>query len=333
MEILNTHTGGLVKQATTALDAVTPEALWLANFTSENTRSAYQQAVGRFIAEMGLASSEELYLVSQAHVVAWRERLREQGMSNASINQHLSALSSLFKVLTDKQLCSHNPVSGVLRPGRGSREGGTGSGKTPALTARQVQRLLQAPLYLFDTRKPSELQRLRDHAVLALYFYTGARCSEPGRLKVKDLMLDRGYWVLRFKTKGEKINTVAIAAEEEETDSECLGAIRAYLAISGHADDAEAPLFLAIKYGQNTGTALSRHAFYKLFKKYVRLAGLPDTFTPHSARSTFITQAYDHGLQGEDIQRTVGHASITTTEAYNQSKRRLRKSASLGIRY
>ncbi|NVK30119.1 MAG: tyrosine-type recombinase/integrase [Gammaproteobacteria bacterium] len=313
------------------LQSVSAESLWLANFTSLNTRESYRRAVAKFTVDMGITSSDALYSVTQAHVVAWREHLRSEGMSNASVSQHLSALSSMYKVLTDKQLCAFNPVSGVLRPNERGK-GGVGSGKTPALTSRQVHRLLQAPLSLYEVRKPSELQRLRDHAVLALYLYTGARCSEPGKLKVKDLMLDRGYWVVRMKIKGEKTNIVAIA-EEDDQDNECLNAIRDYLDFSGHGSDANAPLFRAVKHGRNTGEPLSRIAFYNLFKKYVRLAGLPDTITPHSARSTFITQAYELGMMGEDIQRTVGHSSITTTEAYNQSKRRLRKSASLGLRY
>ncbi len=58
-----------------------------------------------------------------------------------------------------------------------------------------------------------------------------------------------------------------------------------------------------------------------------------DVITPHSARATFITQAYEAGLHGEDIQRTVGHASITTIEGYNRTAKRHRKSVSFGMLY
>ena len=316
----------------TPLSHLSPESFWLANFTSAHTRKSYHHAIQKFILDLGLHSSEALYAVEQAHVLAWREHLRQTGMSNTSISQHLSALSSLYKHLTDQRYCTHNPVSGVLRPGNRGK-GGVGSGHTPALTARQVTRLLDAPLHLFEQRKPAELQQLRDHALLTLYFFTGARCSEPTQLQVKDLYLDRGYWVLRFQTKGEKINTVAIAREEDEDENPCLCALRRYLQAAGHGSDPDAPLFGAIKGGKNTGGALTSDGFYKLFKKYVRLAGLPDTLTPHSARATFITQAYELGIAGEDIQKTVGHRSITTTETYNQSKSKLRKSASLAVKY
>lgn len=323
-------THGTLAHAYQLLAATRAETLWLANFTSANTKATYRRAVADFLADMGIDSPEALYRVSQAHVVAWRDLLKAKGMSNAAICNRLSALSSLFAFLTDKQLCPANPVAGVKRPNKGSA--GLGSGKTPALTRRQVRRLLEAPLTHKGDRGISELQKLRDRAILHVFFWTGGRCSEPAALKVKDFRIDRGYWVLEFTTKGDNTNVVALA-EFDAQEAECVQAILDYLEASGHKYDKDAPLFMAVKSGQNTGHALSRGSFYRLFKKYVELVGLPDTITPHSARATFITHAYESGLRGEDIQRTVGHRSITTTEGYNQSAKKLRKSASLGVRY
>ena len=107
-----------------ALEVVPAESLWLANFPTENTRAAYRRAVGDFIATMGITSPAVLYSVTQAHVIAFRDELRDRGLSNASIANRLSALSSLYKFLADKQLCKINPVSGVRRPTTGS--GGRG---------------------------------------------------------------------------------------------------------------------------------------------------------------------------------------------------------------
>ncbi|MEM6891167.1 MAG: hypothetical protein AAF636_23990 [Pseudomonadota bacterium] len=54
------------------LSEVSAERVWLANFASENTRQAYQRAVGSFIATVGFTSPDDLYSVKQAHVLAWR---------------------------------------------------------------------------------------------------------------------------------------------------------------------------------------------------------------------------------------------------------------------
>ena len=157
------------------------ERVWLANFTSDNTRDVYRRAVSEFIAVAGIKSPEELYGVQQPHVIAWRQHMKSLGWSKTTIAVRLSALSSLFKFLADKQLCPINPVSGVKRPKTGN--GGLGSGKTPALTRDQVRAMLDAP-------SPTTLQGLRDRALLHVYFYTGGRVSEPGRLRVMDFRPD-----------------------------------------------------------------------------------------------------------------------------------------------
>jgi site-specific recombinase XerD len=46
-----------------------------------------------------------------------------------------------------------------------------------------------------------------------------------------------------------------------------------------------------------------------------------------------ITTAFEVGCSGEAIQRTVGHASITTTEGYNHTATKHRESASLKVGY
>jgi len=229
----------------------------------------------------------------------------------------LAALSSLYKFLADKQLVSTNPVAGVKRPHTGSA--GIGSGKTPALTARQVRAMLDAP-------DVETIQGLRDRAILHVFFYTGGRVSEPSKLKVKHFRQDQEYWVLDMTVKGGKRNTIAI-------HTECQIALHRYLQAAGHGDDLEAPLFKAVQLANNQGRPLSSRQFWDVFRKYARQAGLPAGISTHSSRATFITLAYEAGLQGEDIQRTVGHASIRTTEGYNQTAKKHRKSASFGVSY
>lgn len=290
--------------------------IWLANFAT-NTRSTYGHVVGHFISHMDIRSNSDLYNVTQAHIIAYREILKNQGKSKTTIATRLSALSSLYKFLADKQLCKSNPVSGVRYPKTGHN--GLGSGKTPTLTSAQVRAHLDAP----DT---TTLQGLRDRAILHIFYYTGGRCSEPGALKVKDFRMDREYWVLEMTVKGDKTNTIAI-------HTECQIAIRHYLDAAGHENELHTPLFRAVKSGKNFGAAISRQQFYRLFKKHALKSGLPPNITPHSARATFITEAFEAGISGEDIQRTVGHSSITTTEGYNHTAKRHRKSASFGVNY
>lgn len=298
------------------LSKVRSENVWLANFSSANTRDSYQRSVASFIATIGIATPDELYEVKQAHVLAWRTSMEQAGLSQATIANRLSALSSLYRHLTDQQLTPSNPVAGVKRPKTGNA--GIGSGKSPTLSKRQVRMMLDAP-------NTDTLQGLRDRALLHVYFYVGARCSEPALLKVKDFGYDAEFPILSLTIKGNKTNTVAI-------NLECATAIREYLDASEHGIDPEDYMFQPVKNG-NPGSPLSRTQLYKLFDRYARMAGLDMAAFPHMARATMITAAFEAGCPGEDIQRTVGHSSITTTEGYNHTSRKHRKSVSLRIGY
>ena len=298
------------------LSNVRSENVWLANFSSENTRDAYQRSVASFIATLGITSPDDLYTIKQAHVLAWRASLEKAGLSQATIANRLSALSSLYKHLTDQQLTPSNPVAGVKRPK--TANAGIGSGKSPTLSNRQVRLMLDAP-------KSDTLQGLRDRALLHVYFYVGARCSEPALLKVRDFCYDAEFPILAMTIKGKKTNTVAI-------NLECAKALREYLDASGHAFDPDSYIFQPVKNGE-PGAPLSRTQLYKFFERYARMAGIDTAAFPHMARATMITAAFDAGCAGEDIQRTVGHSSITTTEGYNHTAQKHRQSASLKISY
>lgn len=298
------------------LSNVRSENVWLVNFSSENTKDAYRRSVASFIATIGITTPDDLYLVKQAHVLAWRTSLEQAGHSQATIANRLSALSSLFKHLTDQQLTSSNPVAGVKRPKTGNA--GLGSGKSPTLSKRQVRAMLDVA----DISKP---QGLRDRALLHVFFYVGARCSEPGLLRVKDFGYDNEFPILALTIKGQKTNTVAI-------NLECAKAIREYLDASDHGYDPESYMFQPIRNGR-PGSPLTRSQLHRLFKKYARQAGVESAAFPHMARATMITAAYEAGCAGEDIQRTVGHSSITTTEGYNHTAQKHRQSASLKIGY
>ncbi len=302
--------------------------MWLANFTSPRTRTTYKNAVAEFISDHDLTTAEELYAVTPAHVLAWRDALMKQGASPRTIANRLSALSSLFQHLCDKQLARQNPVAAVKRPKVASHHV-----ETAALSPNQVRTLLEAPMTALEhlgprvTHDRARLQALRDRALLAVFFYTGCRVSEPAGLRVREFHQDQGYSVLDFTVKGSKRNRVAIHPE-------CVAALSAYLAAAGHGGDRNAYLFQPVKSGRAVvGKPLRRETLDHVFRKHARAAGLPAGITPHSARATFITEALSHDHAAEAVQKTVGHASVTTTLAYDKREQHPRRSASFAVSY
>ena len=177
---------------------VPPEIERLANITNPKTRRAYTIDVSEFSAFAGLGGPAELRSVALAHVIAWRKDLEARGPSPSSIRRKLSALSSLFGYLCDRNAVSGNPADGVKRPMANGNEG-----STPALGDAQARKLLEAPLD--DTLKGA-----RDRAILATLLYHGIRRKELCGLRVRDIQSRQG--VMHFRVRGKRQNPVRARA-------------------------------------------------------------------------------------------------------------------------
>src|SRR5450432_3266384 len=175
---------------------VPPELEWLANITNTKTRRAYKIDVSEFSAFTGLQNPVELRTVTRAHVIAWRKDLERRELADTSIRRKLSALSSLFDYLCERNAVAGNPVDGVKRPMSNGNEG-----STPALGDAQARTLLEAP--------PADtLKGVRDRAILATLLYHGIRREELCRLKVRDVQSRQGVVHFRIRGKRDKIRYV-----------------------------------------------------------------------------------------------------------------------------
>ena len=319
------------------LAQVPEEDVWLAGLRSPRTKKAYQLDVADFIATLSISTREQLHEVGSAAVLAWKTVLennregsgRDGKLRPATVRRKLSALSSLFKHLTQRQLVKHNPVREVTRP-KVNRD----TGSTKALSRKQARAVLDAP-------DEATVEGLRDRALLAVGFQVGLRRSELAHLRVSDLTQDRGYSCIRYQKKGGEDITIAVNPAVTKR-------IRDYLAKAGHGDDPEAPLFQALRGNQHTdGENPSRHldsdGVTRILQKYLKLAlqeldgeealANPRDFSAHSMRATYITEALERGAAIEDVQRDVGHKSPSTTKLYDRRGHSPEKSTSFLVNY
>ena len=126
---------------------VPPEVEWFANIDNARTRRAYRIDLQDFMIFTSIARPEEFRLVTRSHVIGWRKELEARELAPTTIRRKLSALSSLFDYLCERNAITHNPVKGVKRPTANNNEG-----STPALGNDQARALLDAPPE--DTLKP-----------------------------------------------------------------------------------------------------------------------------------------------------------------------------------
>jgi integrase/recombinase XerD len=107
---------------------VPPEEEWLANITNLKTRRAYKEDVREFIAFTALQDYMGLGTVGRSHVIAWRKDMERRGLAPSTVRRKLSALSSLFDYLCERNAVTGNPVDGVKRPMANGNEGSTPAG-------------------------------------------------------------------------------------------------------------------------------------------------------------------------------------------------------------
>jgi integrase/recombinase XerD len=75
------------------------------------------------------------------------------------------------------------------------------------------------------------------------------------------------------------------------------------------------------------GKPLTRQGLWLIFKEYVERAGLPPDATPHTLRHSFATHMLDRDADLIDVQKLLGHTSISTTQVYTHvTSERLRES-------
>jgi integrase/recombinase XerD len=267
--------------------AVMPAATeWFANIDNSNTRRAYRNDLQEFMAFAGIRQSDELRLVTRAHVLAWRKDLEQRALAGSTLRRKLAALSSLFEYLCDANAVSHNPVKGVRRPKVESYEG-----KTPALGDAQARLLLKLPVG--DSQKS-----LRDRALLSLLLYHGLRRAELAVLTVQDVHQRRGVPHLRVHGKGNKLRNIPLHAGSQELLTD-------YLESSGHAREKTGALFRPIRnnWAGKFNRGLSADGIYKIVRGYTKKMGM--TLGAHALRATAATNALEH-----EADKTLSRCSL-----------------------
>jgi integrase/recombinase XerD len=303
-----------------ALADVPPEQEWLANITNAKTRRAYKVDVGEFIAYAGLQGYAELRSIARSHIIAWRKDMEQRKLKPASIRRKLSALSSLFDYLCERNAALGNPVDGVKRPKANGNEG-----TTPALGDQQARKLLDAP--------PADtLKGVRDRAVLATLLYHGMRREELCGLKVRDMQSRQGVMHFRVQGKRDKIRFIPVHPGAQRM-------IEDYLALAGHRDDVDGALFRPVT--NNRTGELNRHldtsAVYRnIVCKYGLKTGISaevNGLSPHAMRATAATNALDHNADIAKVQEWLGHANVSTTRLYDRRKSKPEDSPTFRVKY
>jgi len=267
-----------------------PLAEWLALLGSAtpSTIDAYTDAVflraapyirGRDVRTLGPVEAE----------LVIRELRRKY--SPSTVNQTISALSSLWRQLQRRGVVTDNPWRVV------SRETPKNTVAERYLTKDEVRRiLLAAPTY-------------RDRALMAMIYATAARVSEivrprntpdnsPRGLRWRDIRREPDGWAYAtLYGKGGKTRTVGVRPE-----------VARMLDNLGPGSP-EAPVF-----------PITRIYAWMIVRASAARAGIKKPVSPHWLRHSHAIHALEAGAPINLVQATLGHARLDTTGIYLKAR-------------
>lgn len=262
--------------------------------TSQHTKRAYQRALTDFMAWYTTTGQSGFTKATvQAHVTA----LRNAGVSASSINQRITAIRKLAVEAADNELISESAAQAISRVDSIRKEG---SKIGNWLTQEQAQKLLQLP-------NVSTVKGLRDRAILAILLGCGLRREECAGLRVDHIQQREGRWVI-VDLVGKRSKTRSVPMP-----SWAKYAIDSYM-VAGAVTSGV--LFRSMRRGDHLQTdGMTAQAIFDVVKTYAAQMGIAK-LAPHDLRRTFAKLAHNGKSAIEQIQLSLGHSSVQTTERY-----------------
>jgi len=284
--------GAVLTPRAAALERI--KALVLDTLPSPESKRAYGQALDDFFRWCG---EEVAAGFTKATVNAYRADLEARRLSSSTINQRLSAIRKLAIEAADNGFMPPEQASAISRV-KGAKQSGIRTGQW--LTREQAERLISVP-------NPATLKGTRDRALLAALIGCGLRRREVTTLSVEHIQLRDARWtIVDLIGKGGRVRTVPMPSWTKH-------AIDAWMAGSGINGGL---VFRSMdKAGRVTGKSVTARSVFDIVRCAGTTIGIPN-LAPHDLRRTFAKLAHKGKAALEQIQLSLGHASVTTTERY-----------------
>ncbi len=262
---------------------------------SANTVEAYSADLTDFLDFQAqhhgsTVAPSHLRSLKTADLRAWMASQRSRGVGSRSLARRLSAVKAFYRWWADRDGFDATPVLSMRAPKHGRR-------LPRPLSVDGAKDLIDTAGQLDD--RP--WVRARDTAILTLLYGCGLRRSEALSLTSDALPLGD---TLRIRGKGNKDREVPVLPAARE-------AVARYVELCPHDLPPGTPLFRGIR-----GGALNPRLVARVMEQARLQLGLPSSATPHALRHSFATHLLDAGGDLRAIQDLLGHASLSTTQAY-----------------
>ncbi len=226
----------------------------------------------------------------------------DRKVSLKTIENHFSALSSLYEFLTYEDIVEKNPVLPVRKRyiRRYKKDGNNGGHTRKLISVEEMSKLINS------------VMDARDRALLILLAKTGIRRGECVKIDVDDI--DFSNCSIRLKPTAKRTNRIVFFDEETER------VLREWLFMRRHYAKPEVGALFITK----SGNRLNRNGLYEVVVEHAKRVGLHDSdsdrledhFTPHCCRHWFTTHLRRAGMPREHIQELRGDVRGEAMDIY-----------------
>ncbi len=222
--------------------------------------------------------------------------LYDKNLSKSSIERKISTIKSFFKFLYRKGILTENPARMLKFPKKEKY-------LPHVFNVDDIFTLLDLP----DKSTP---MGMRDALILELLYGTGMRVSELVGLDRS--MIDLNGMRILVRGKGKKERIIPLAPE-------LISMIKDYykvmydIVVENKNIDSDALII------NRLGSRMTDRTVRRVVEAYLKKAGLPLDYSPHSFRHTFATHLLESGADLRSIQELLGHESLATTQKYTHS--------------
>ncbi len=260
--------------------------------SSDNTVASYKRDLTKFLDYYREIGTEDIRTINETNINSYVLFMEKTGMSMATVSRSIASIKSFFGFLFREKILMDDPSVNIKPPKIEKKQ-------PDILTIEEVSRLLDQP---GDTT-PKEI---RDRAMLELLYATGIRVSELVTLKISDVNLKMGYIECHDLRKSR---IIPIDDSAQKALDKYMNQVRKTM-----CKDSDY-LFSNCK-----GTPMTRQGFWKIIKVYAERAGIEKDITPHMIRHSFASHLVNNGADLKAVQEMLGHADISTTQIYLNSK-------------
>ena len=253
------------------------------------TVKSYRRDLERFARYMSEAYGvSEVGEMSTPMIKSFLVALKEEGLSNRSINRMISTLKTFYKYCLREGMVEKSPMTGV---------------KNLKQPKNLVKFVSEMDINKVSFEKRDDYTIKRDELLFEILYQTGIRKAELIGLRDQDV--DRLEMRIKVRGKRDKDRFIPVSRG-------LLAMIGHYQALREANFEAHADRLLL----NDRGEEMTPYFVYDKVHRMLEGVTTLKQKSPHVLRHTFATHLLDEGANLVAIQKLLGHTDLATTQVY-----------------